>query len=406
MTATSPRSVQPNTIPQRRGPRLKAVPRLIVIACLVFFHQPTLAAYTATAVTTNQPQSQFNSGAQANRALAAQAALHNCRQALAVSNPTNSVCELAFMDDQPVAAAATIRASTDNAPLYLWRFDSASATVFIAGTVHVLKEALHPLPRQFEQAYYQTEKLVLEVDLSRYPPAEVNAKTLAYARLGDQSLRQVMPAALYDQLVQAGMTYGLPVGQLQAYQPMLAFQQLTLLGMAALGYEGDFGVEHVIGQLGQRGREDILQLESLDFQLNLLFNQPIDTQLAVLDQALSDLPELESSISQLMTAYFQGNDDALLAILTAQTGDHPLAKAFNDQLIDQRNRGMAKKIAGYLETPHSYLVLVGAGHLVGPSSIIAELARAGIHGQRIGADQSIHHPVHYPKHHSTHHREH
>ena len=127
------------------------------------------------------------------------------------------------MDDQPVAAAATIRASTDNAPLYLWRFDSASATVFIAGTVHVLKEALHPLPRQFEQAYYQTEKLVLEVDLSRYPPAEVNAKTLAYARLGDQSLRQVMPAALYDQLVQAGMTYGLPVGQLQAYQPMLAF---------------------------------------------------------------------------------------------------------------------------------------------------------------------------------------
>jgi uncharacterized protein YbaP (TraB family) len=152
---------------------------------------------------------------------------------------------------------------------------------------------------------------VLEVDLSRYPTADVQAKTLAYAQLDDQSLRQVMPEDLYSQLVEAGMTYGLPVGQLQAYQPMLAFQQLTLLGMTALGYEGDFGVEHVIGQLGQRVRSDILQLESLDFQLKLLFDQPMDTQLAVLEQALDDLPELEGSINQLMTAYFRGDDGTL-----------------------------------------------------------------------------------------------
>jgi uncharacterized protein YbaP (TraB family) len=145
-----------------------------------------------------------------------------------------------------------------------------------------------------------------------------------------------------------------------------------------------------------------LQLESLDFQLKLLFDQPMDTQLAVLEQALGDLPELEDSISQLMTAYFRGDDGTLLKILAAQTGDHPLAKAFNDQLIDQRNRGMARTIAGYLETPHSYLVLVGAGHLVGPNSIIAELGRAGIHGRRISANQSIDHPTQ----HSTNNREH
>jgi uncharacterized protein YbaP (TraB family) len=388
--------MQPNTILCCFGFDHGNVQRLLLIACLVFFNPTALAAFTATAVKTNQPQSQFNSGEQPNRAVAAQVALNSCRQALAIANPNDSVCELAFMDKQPITSAEQIRSNTDNAPLYLWRFDSASATVFVAGTVHVLKESLHPLPRQFEEAYHQTEKLVLEVDLSRYPTAEVQAKTLAYAQLGDQSLRQVMPADLYSQLVEAGMTYGLPVGQLQAYQPMLTFQQLTLLGMTALGYEGDFGVEHVIGQLGQRGRDDILQLESLDFQLKLLFTQPIDTQLAVLDQAIGELPQLEDSISKLMTAYFQGDDDTLLEILTTQAGDHPLAKAFNDQLIDQRNRGMAKTIAGYLETPHSYLVLVGAGHLVGPNSIIAELGRAGTHGQRIRADQSIDYPAHHP----------
>jgi len=372
------------------------VGRGALVICLLLLQQPLLAAHTATAIKNNEIENQFGSGEQSNRALAAQVALNSCRQTMTAPNQTQGVCELAFMDDQPIASAQQIRANTQQAPLYLWRFESPNATVFVAGTVHVLKEALHPLPRQFEQAYHQTEKLVLEVDLSRYPAAEVQAKTLAYAQLPNQSLRQVMPAALYEKLVLAGITYGLPVGQLQSYQPMLAFQQLALLGMTALGYEGDFGVEHVIGQFGQRGRNDILQLESLEFQLNLLFNQPLDTQLAVLDQALNELPDLENNVRQLMTAYFQGDDDTLLDLMTAQAGDHPLAKAFNDQLIDQRNRGMAATIAGYLQTPHSYLVLVGAGHLVGPRSIVAELGRAGIKGQRIHANQSIYHPVNQP----------
>ena len=317
-----------------------------------------------------------------------------CRQALAENNPSDSVCELSLSNGQTITSARDIRAKSDHTPLYLWRFASPSATVFVAGTVHILKQALLPLPDQFIQAYEQTDKLVLEVDLSRYPQAQVQAKTLRYATLDNEALRQVMPADLYQRLVAAGLTYGLPVGQLQSYQPMLASQQLTALGMSALGYDSDFGVEHVITQLGQRDANDVLQLETLDFQLKLLFTQPIDTQLAVLDQALDDMADVERNVSQLMTAYFRGDDNALLRTMTEQTGDHPLVKAFNDQLMDQRNRSMAKTIAGYLQTPHRYLVLVGAGHLVGPSSIIAELGRAGIQGQRIHANQSIDHREH------------
>jgi uncharacterized protein YbaP (TraB family) len=72
-----------------------------------------------------------------------------------------------------------------------------------------------------------------------------------------------------------------------------------------------------------------------------------------------------------------------------QAGDHPLTKAFNAQLIDQRNRNMAKKIKGYLDTNESYFVLVGAAHLVGPMSIIALLQRAGFSGTRLYSNQPL-----------------
>ena len=124
-----------------------------------------------------------------------------CRQALAENNPSDSVCELSLSNGQTITSARDIRAKSDHTPLYLWRFASPSATVFVAGTVHILKQALLPLPDQFIQAYEQTDKLVLEVDLSRYPQAQVQAKTLRYAALDNEALRQVMPADLYQRLV-------------------------------------------------------------------------------------------------------------------------------------------------------------------------------------------------------------
>ena len=73
---------------------------------------------------------------------------------------------------------------------------------------------------------------------------------MAYATLAEQSLRQSLPAEIYQQLVSAGSIYGLPVGQMQAFKPMLAFQQLGVLGFKAMGYDPAFGVDHYFGQLG------------------------------------------------------------------------------------------------------------------------------------------------------------
>jgi len=103
---------------------------------------------------------------------------------------------------------------------------------------------------------------------------------------------------------------------------------------------------------------------------------------------------LQATTSELVKAYFNGDDDALGALLKRQAGEHPLTKAFNQQLIEQRNRAMTKKVRGYLQTPDSYLVLVGAAHLIGPQGIVALLSQAGFTGVRIHSDQTIHESRH------------
>lgn len=346
--------------------------------------------HVSTAVYTGNPDRVFSSGEQVNRVLAAQAALANCRNTVASLPESESpgVCELARMDDIVVTLATELLPQAPT-PLFLWRFQHDEATVYLAGTIHVLKESLYPLPQPYLDAYAATQKLVFEVDLSRYPPAEMQQQTMAYATLPEQSLRQSLPSDTYSQLVSAGLIYGLPVGQMQAFKPMLAFQQLGLLGFIAMGYDPAFGIDHYFGQLGEREAENILQLETLDLQLKLLFNQPLDVQTAVLEQALADLGDIEQSTSALVSAYFNGDDARLLSLIEEQAGEHPLTRAFNAQLLDQRNRGMARTIQAYLESDQSYFVLVGAAHTVGPRGIVALLESAGFTGTRIASNQTI-----------------
>ena len=339
---------------------------------------------------TGKPDLVFSSGEQINRVQAAHTALANCRKTVASSPGLEStgVCELARMDDIVVTPAQKLLPQAPT-PLFLWRFQHHEATVYLAGTIHVLKESLYPLPQPYLDAYAATQKLVFEVDLSRYPPAEVQQQTMAYATLPEQSLRQSLPSETYSQLVSAGLIYGLPVGQMQAFKPMLAFQQLGLLGFIAMGYDPTFGIDHYFGQLGEREAENILQLETLDLQLKLLFDQPLDVQTAVLEQALADLGDIEQSTSALVRAYFNGDDARLLSLIEEQAGEHPLTRAFNAQLLDQRNRGMARTIQAYLASDQSYFVLVGAAHTVGPRGIVALLESAGFTGARIASNQTI-----------------
>lgn len=369
---------------------LLAIGRVIKLASLLLaLTSPSLQAHVSVAHHTSDLSTLYDSGTQANRVAAAQSAMSKCQRAN-VDQPAAGACELILMDDIAITTGQQLRGNKSHAtPLYLWRFQNGAATVYLAGTVHILKESLHPLPPQYEDAYHATKNLVFEVDLSRHHPAEVQQNTLEYAKLSAHSLRQSLPDDTYNRLVQAGMLYGMPVGQMQDFKPMLAFQQLSVMGLIAMGYDPAFGVDHYFGQLGQRQPERILQLETLDLQLSLLFNQPLDVQAAVLKQALDELDDLPAITQDLMSAYFNGDDDTLGALLKNQAGDNPLTKAFHQQLIDQRNRNMTKKVRGYLQTSDSYLVLVGAAHLIGPKGMVALLSKAGFTGVRIHSDQTI-----------------
>ena len=364
--------------------RTKARALVLLSVNLLFWGSAFAASHESIAIHTAQPNIEYTSGPQQNRTVAALAANNKCKTATKEIH-LQGYCELIRMDNVPITQASELKANTQRHPLFLWRFTSNTSTLYLAGSLHLLKQGLYPLPTQYEQAFNLSNKLVLEITTDQISPSEIYAKTQAAARLTKQRyLRESFSAQDYSQLANTAALYGVPLQAFQTYKPAMVYTQLSLMGFIALGYDPDLGVEEHFSK--SKASKDILQLESLDRQLGFLFAQPMATQIAVLMDTVQQFNEIETVASDLVRAWAAGDDATMATLIADQNGASDLIKDFSKQLLDQRNEDMSEKIARYLNTEESYFVLVGAAHLAGPNSIIKLLEKNGLRGERIYSD--------------------
>jgi uncharacterized protein YbaP (TraB family) len=340
----------------------------------------TLAGKKAMAVVPENTDRYGIAHGQGNDLAAAQAALADCERTW------STTCEIIWLNQESVTSGASIqaRAREEAHPLFLWRYASPTATVYLAGSIHLLKPSLYPLPRQLQASFAAADYLVLEVDSMSIDPQTMQQLTTRYGVLpGNATLADVLPAPMYQRLRLRLANYGVDIKQLARLKPALVMTELVRLRLAALGYLPEHGVEqHFRSRIRH---QKILQLESLELQMRLLFDQPMATQIQQLADTLDQEMTIEPLLADLLVAWLSGDDERFLSLFREQSGDSASAQAFTKQLLDDRNVGMTQKIQDYLASSGTYFVLAGAAHFVGENGIVELLRRQDIHGRRINS---------------------
>ena len=60
----------------------------------------------------------------------------------------------------------------------VWRVTDGESTVYLGGTVHLLRPSDYPLPEEFDQAYEGSSELFFETDISSMNDLSVQAQML------------------------------------------------------------------------------------------------------------------------------------------------------------------------------------------------------------------------------------
>jgi uncharacterized protein YbaP (TraB family) len=266
---------------------------------------------------------------------------------------------------------------------FLWKVQSEKSTVYLLGSIHLLRKEDYPLIPEMESAFQNSDFLVVEAniqDQDKMDSQEIIAK--AFYPPNDHLSEHVSPET-YVLLKKEAAKLGLPLEMINQQRPWFLSMALEAMEILKLGYDPRYGVDNYFLSKAA-GQKKILELEGLDEQVNLLSALSDREQELLLLLTLKNLQNAAREVQELVQAWKSGDAKAVEAIMTKSPREDPKLVPIYEKLINDRNRKMASKVEDYLKGNGSYFVVVGAGHLLGDKGIVETLRRKGYQVEQLG----------------------
>jgi uncharacterized protein YbaP (TraB family) len=272
-----------------------------------------------------------------------------------------------------------VNAAHAEAPV--WAITGAKNTVYLAGSVHLLRAADSKLPAAFDKAYADSAALVMEIDMDDLNPAEAQGLMLEKGIFtGDETLSGVIGQARFAKLDKQAGEMGIPTEALERFQPWMAAMTLAELQLAKLGFDPESGVEKQITTHAQADRKEITGFETLNEQLGLLANLSRQDQIKFLDLTLEEMTEMKGETDALLAAWRTGNAAKLASILSEEYG---VAPGLYTTLVSDRNRRWIPQIEKLLKGDKNVMVVVGTLHIVGKNGLLDLLKTDGFTSRQL-----------------------
>ena len=259
-----------------------------------------------------------------------------------------------------------------------WIAEKDDRHVYLLGSIHLATADFYPLRAEILRAYEASDALMVEADIL----AAENDLQLQQQIMGEslypqgQSLRDELSAGVYQQLLNWLKRKQLPEALFMRQRPAIAMITLSMMEMQAQGLDPTLGIDRHFLELAHREGKPIIELEGTLQQLKLL-NELKNPDL-LLQQTLEQLQEIKTFVPKLTSAWKTGDEDTLFELVIAEgLEDHPEYRDLYESLFFNRNRQMAGRIHSLSHSNRKLFVIVGAGHLVGSRSVIAELKTRG-----------------------------
>jgi len=263
----------------------------------------------------------------------------------------------------------------------VWAIHGPHNTVYLAGSVHMLKAGEAALPTGFERAYAGSQGLVMELDVANLNPLDAAGWLLEHGALPEGvTLHQRLGDSRYQKVTTEAQRLGVPDQLLQQQQPWVVGMELLELKYQQLGFDAQSGVEQQLAQRAQGDHKPISGLETLAEQLGVLGAMSDEDQVRFLDMIVTEMDDVGNDTQQVITAWRNGDAARLGALLGEEYKSFP---ALYRTLVSERNRHWLPQIEKLLQDRQDYFVVVGALHLVGEGGLLDLMRRDGYRPEQL-----------------------
>lgn len=253
---------------------------------------------------------------------------------------------------------------------------------YIFGTHHMAPSSMIDQIKGLEQAIAGCDIVVGEVEKDSLMNPDVQARmAMAMMAPADSTLDKLLSPQDYMLVEKVFNKYfstmGVKLSQMNALKPSAISTQMQ--AMQAIKYFPGFDASSLIDMAVQTRANDAgrpsASLESVNDQIDLLFNGPLADQARGLVEACKQDEFFQVQSAALADAYMVQDLNRLFSVMTDATmgGD---SEQEMEALIYNRNRRWAAKLKQMMPE-RACLVCVGAGHLPGEQGLLQLLRNEG-----------------------------
>lgn len=259
----------------------------------------------------------------------------------------------------------------------VWSVRGEHNTVYLFGSIHVLRPGDAGLPPAAEAAYDDAEQLVMEIDMDDpavADPVAMAAQMQRFAQLpAGRSLESVLGSD-YSAVAARLEDAGLDIAAFDRFAPWFVGMLVLQLEVAKRGFDPAHGIEQQVTDRAVADRKPILGLETPADQFAVLAGLTLPEQKRFLLMTLEETGSADARLDELLTAWRTGDTATLARVLSEEFEEFP---ELYRPLTEDRNRAWVEQLTDLLDDRDDYLVVVGALHLVGRNSVVDLLRQRG-----------------------------
>ena len=261
-------------------------------------------------------------------------------------------------------------------PVSMWQLDGHANSVYLLGSVHLLRADDHPLPSVIDEAYEDAEKVIMELDMDDIDPVEAQSLLTELGLIhDDRSLSDLMGPEPYAEAAALASSADIPLAMLVKSEPWLAAITVEQLMLSRIGFNPLYGIEHHFMEKAEADGKEILGLETVEEQLKFLDSMSLESQRALLLQSLKESVDIRKIMDELVDAWRHGDIAFMQDNMLDEMKQYP--ELYRTIVVD-RNRKWLGKVQELLDDDDDYLIVVGALHLIGEDGLPDLLAEQGL----------------------------
>lgn len=286
-----------------------------------------------------------------------------------------SVRRFAFALVAPAVMALAMGAAPVRAEPSLWVIKDKDSTIYLFGTVHVLRPETQWRTPKIAKAFEAADDVVMEIEQPE-KPADTQALMLKYGIDRTTPLSAKLKPETYAKLQAAGQGMGFPPQALDVMRPWLAALTVSLTPLLKAGYDPESGVEKLLNAQAKAAGKPVSAFETMEQQVRFFADMTPAQETQLLESTLDEVDDGPAKIDALVNAWASGDQAELKRqMVDEMQGEYP--ELYKLLLVD-RNADWAQQLKTKLAGSGVSFVAVGAGHLTGPDSVQAQLAKLGV----------------------------